>query len=194
MCAEVFAIFSQLEANISLEHFADLIEKKLENEIINFDSIMILMDTCYKRLCDGKLMNNSVSHQKLANIIDMLIVQIDLIAEKNPLLLVQDLRPNNVKTYLQIMPIIEKQYLINFIGILSDSISNNLLADCFSIADWNEIYDLLNNCIVEEHHQSQLSTLKNLIKDQAKKSVEYESFLKENNINLNEPVNITKPL
>jgi len=142
MVAEFFAIFSQFEDNISMENFANLIEKKLQNEIIDFDSIMILMDTCYKRICDGKLMNNSVSHQKLANIIEMLKVQLDLIAEKNPLLIVEDLRPNNVKIYLQTMSIIEKQYFVNFIGLLSDSISNNLLADCFSIADWKEISGL----------------------------------------------------
>lgn len=75
MCAEIFAIFSQLETNIALENLVNLLEKKLHNEIFNFDTIMILIDTCYKRLCDGKLMKQNVSHEKLANLIEMLKIQ-----------------------------------------------------------------------------------------------------------------------
>ena len=108
-------------------------------------------------------------------------------------MLVQDLRPRNVKTYLEVMSVIDKQYLMNFVGIFSDCIENNLLAECFDINDWKEILELVSNCIVEEKDQSVIDGLRNLVKNQIEITSKYDSFIKENKIDLNAPVNIAKP-
>ena len=138
---EMFAIGIQMGMSDLGTLYKHIDQNLLSNQILNFEKNVQLIKNCYQGLISGGIGKVGLTQEQVLGLIEKLKTQVDVFGEKNSFLLVHELKPNNVKSFLDVMSVVDAGIQEKFLKVFENALESDLQSDEFQVSDWKEILD-----------------------------------------------------